>query len=83
MPLTKDVMTKIERVCVRQTLLNLLKFLYIMGIIGVCAYASYNNSYGFYYHRIVSFLLTANVIWVIFDVFYSPLKEIMRIVRGI
>jgi len=79
--LTKDVMTKIERVCVLNTIFNILKFGYVVGMICVCAYASYKNSYGFFYHRIVSFMLTANVIWVLFDMFYGPLKEIMGIIR--
>lgn len=81
-PLTNDVVTKIERVCALQTLWNILKFLYVMIMICVCAYASYTNNYGFLYHRIVSFILTANVIWVVSDLFYSPIKEIRNIIRG-
>ena len=80
LPLTKDVVAKIERVCALQNYFNILKFVYVMVIICVCAYASYTNNYGFFYHRIVSFILTANVIWVFCDLFCSPLKEIMGII---
>jgi hypothetical protein len=81
LPLTKDVVAKIERVCALQTRWNILKFTYVVSIICVCAYASYSNIYGFLYHRIVSFILTANVIWVFYDLFCSPIKEIMGIIR--
>ncbi len=80
-PLTKDVIAKIERVCVLAEFWNVLKILYVSIMICMCAYASYNNIYGFLYHRILSFTLTANVIWVVFDAYYGVPKKIMGIIR--
>jgi hypothetical protein len=80
--LTKNSVTKIERICSLQSSWNMLKLLYVVCMVCVCAYASCNNCYGFFYHRIVSFLLTANVVWVLIDLFCSPLKDIKRIING-
>lgn len=80
-PLTKDVIAKIERVCVLGAFWNALKLFYVLGMTFVCAYASYADNYGFLYHRIVSFTLTANIIWVVFDAYYGVPKKIMGIIR--
>jgi TM2 domain-containing membrane protein YozV len=80
-PLTNDIVTKIDRVCIRHIIWGMLKCIYVFGIICMCAYSKYNNSYGLFYERIVSLLLTANVIWVLVDLIYNPGKEIIEIIR--
>ena len=60
---------------------NVIKLLYVVGMVLLCAYTSYNDSYSYYIYRIVSMVLTANVIWVFFDIFYNPVKNLSRIIN--
>ncbi len=81
MPLTNNVLTEVNRVRVRYILYNMVKVLYILGIVAFCAYAKYIGWYGFWYERILNFVLTANIIWLYFDIFQSPLKIMLKAIQ--
>ena len=83
MSLTNQDKTKIDRVCTNYAFWNLLRAVYVMGACLFCAYAKYHGSYGIWYHQIVSFVLTANIIWLYFDIFESPLKRMLKVIQEI
>lgn len=80
--LTKESEDKIEKICFVNHYWNLSKIIYVVAMVCICSYASYSNSYGVLYHRMLSFILTANVIWVMFDIIDSPFRKIMKIMRN-
>lgn len=79
--LTKDDVQRLFRICVLYNRFSILKLVYVAGMIGFCSYTNKIGIYDQYVYRVVSLILTANVIWCFFDICYTPIKEIMKIVR--
>lgn len=83
MSLTNQDKAKIDRVLANYRMWNWFRAIYVIGAILFCGYTSIHHTYGFWYTRIVSFVLTANVIWLYFDIFESPLKRMLKVIQEI
>lgn len=82
MLLTNDVIRELDRVRALYRCYSILKLVYVVGMICFCAYFSYYEIYDQWVYEIVSMILTANVIWVFFDLFYNPVSYLIRIING-
>ena len=83
MSLTKDEKAKIDRVLSNYRMWNFFRAVYVIGAITFCGYTSIHQTYGFWYYRIVGFVLTANVIWLYFDIFENPLNRMLKVIQEI
>ena len=82
MILTSYAKEKIDKIITGQRIYNWIRAAYVFGMIGFCWYTKHNYTYHIWYNQIVSFVLTANVIWLYFDIFQNNLNRILKIIKN-
>lgn len=79
--LNKSEKEELDRIITSQRVYNWIRAAYVFGMIGFCWYTKHNDTYDIWYHQIVSFVLTANVIWLYFDIFQNTLNRVFKVIR--
>ena len=83
MSLTNEDKAKIDRVLTNYSRWTWIRIIYILSMSMVCWYSKYTGRHEFWYNQILSFVLTANVIWLWYDVFNSPLSRMLKVIEEI
>jgi hypothetical protein len=76
-----DIIENIEKTKRNVRIYNSIKLILILSIIIFCFYHQHTGKYYFLYSRILDTLITANVIWIIADVFYNPIKPMVDLIK--
>ena len=75
------VVEKIEKTKRNVIIYNSIRLTLILLIMIFCFYHQHTGKYYFLYSRILDTLITANIIWIIADIFYNPITPMVELVK--